>query len=109
MTATFRDHSYASFVALFGDDDEIHLLPHGLYVGLVRGEAAATAFAGRTMTVLDWHVALDAQGEPREVVGETLTPISVDDQGRVNAGSWPAGRPNRLTSPPTQGAPHEHP
>ncbi|WP_119291850.1 hypothetical protein [Azohydromonas sediminis] len=81
---------YASYTALLGDGDEVHLLPHGLYVALARGDAQGPSFAGRTMTLLDWHVALDADGLPLDVVGETTTPVTFDAAGRVD---WKAPVP----------------
>jgi hypothetical protein len=74
---------HASYTALLGDGDELHLLPHALYVALVTGQAQGAGFAGRTMTLLDWRVALDAAGNPLQVVGETRTAVGFDA-----GGSW---------------------
>lgn len=74
----------AAYTALLGDGDELHLLPHALYVALVTGQSQGAALAGRTMTLLDWHVALDDEGNPIEVVGETTTPLTFDADGRVD-------------------------
>lgn len=89
MNDTTHRH-YASYTALLARDDEVHLLPHGLYVALARGDAQGPSFAGRSMTLLDWHVALDAEGRPLDVVGETTTPVTFDAEGRID---WKAPVP----------------
>ena len=83
--------SFGSYTALLGHGDEVHLLPHGLYVALARGDAQAPSFAGRTMTLLDWHVELDHAGRALKVVGETTTPVTFDADGRVD---WKATVPD---------------
>ena len=92
---------HASYTALLGDGDELHLLPHALYVALVTGQAQGAGFAGRTMTLLDWRVALDEAGNPVEVVGETTTPLTFDADGRVD---WKAAVPPGCPAEPAPGA-----
>ena len=74
---------HASYVALLDNAQDVHPLPHALYVSLARGESAAADFAGRTMTLADWYVRL-RNGEPDVVVNETYTLITFDAQGRAD-------------------------
>jgi hypothetical protein len=80
---------HASYVALLDDAQEVHPLPHALYLSLVRGDGVAPDFAGQTMTLADWYVRL-RNGEPDVVVNETYTPITFDEYGRAD---WTATVP----------------
>lgn len=73
---------HGSYVFLLDEEQHIHPLPHGVYVALVRGEAAAPEFAGRTMRVADWYVRL-VNDEPVEVINETYGTIVFDAAGRA--------------------------
>lgn len=73
---------HASYVFLLDALGGVHPLPHGLYVDLVRGEAAAPEFAGRTLRLADWYVRL-ASGAPVAVINESYAPIAFGPDGRI--------------------------
>jgi hypothetical protein len=75
------DHT--TYVALLDDLEGVHLLPHALYVALVRGDGEAPDFAGRTMTLADWYVRLKDRALDI-VVNETYTPITFNAKGKVD-------------------------
>jgi hypothetical protein len=75
------DVAYASYVFLL-DDDDVHAIPHALYVALATGQASAAALAGQTLRLADWYVRLK-DGEPDAVVNETYDLLRLDAQGRV--------------------------
>lgn len=77
-----KESAYASFVFLLDSSDEVHPVPHGLYVALARGEATIEAMAGRTLRVADWYVRLNG-GAPETVVNETYSLVLFDEQGRA--------------------------
>lgn len=60
-----KESAYASFVFLLDSSDEVHPVPHGLYVALARGDATIEAMAGRTLRVADWYVRLNG-GRPKQ-------------------------------------------
>lgn len=80
---------HASYVFLLDAQGEVHPLPHALYVALVRGEATAPDFAGKTLRLAEWYVRLK-RGEPESVVNETYGLITFDVQGRVDWSATPA-------------------
>jgi hypothetical protein len=77
-----KDSSYASFVFLLDSNDEVHPIPHGLYVALARGEATIEALAGQTLRLADWYVRLK-EGAPYSVVNETYSLLLFDAQGHA--------------------------
>lgn len=83
---------HASRAFLLDDAGGIHPLPHGIYVALVRGEAAVPQFAGRTLRLAEWYLRLH-DDEPAAVVNETYALLSIDRDGRADWSATPAPRP----------------
>ncbi len=78
---------HASYVFLL-DADSIHAVPHGLYVALARGLAAAPALAGQSLRLADWFVQLK-DGEPASVVNESYSQLRFDASGYVDRATTP--------------------
>lgn len=74
---------YASRAFLLDGTGETHPLPHGVYLALVRGEAAAPQFAGQTLRLAEWYLRLH-DDEPTEIVNETYTFLVIDHEGRAD-------------------------
>jgi hypothetical protein len=74
---------HASYAFLLDEHGTVHPLPHRVYVALVRGEAAAPQFAGRTLRLAEWYVRLQAD-EPKSVVNETYALLAIDREGRAD-------------------------
>lgn len=83
---------HASRAFLLDDAGGIHPLPHGVYVALVRGEAAVPQFAGQTLRLAEWYLRLHGD-EPAAVVNETYALLSIDRDGRADWHATPAPRP----------------
>lgn len=86
--------AHASYVFLLDEQGEVHPLPHSLYVALVRNEATATDFAGRTLRITEWYVRLKG-GEPETVVNENYALIKFDEEGRVDWSATPSFHTHR--------------
>lgn len=86
--------AHASYVFLLDEQGGVHPLPHSLYVALVRNEAAAPDFAGRTLRLTEWYVRLE-RGEPETVVNENYGLIKFDEEGRVDWAATPAFHTHR--------------
>ncbi len=65
------------------DNDTVLPLTHERYVALVRGEAAATEFAGHRYILVDWYLRLD-RGQAEAVVNETCSWLVFDGQGAID-------------------------
>ncbi len=65
------------------NQDDVQPLPHGRYVALARGEAAATEFAGHRFILVDWYLRL-ACGQPKAVINETYSWLVFDAQGLLD-------------------------
>src|SRR5512139_246474 len=92
---------HASYAFLLDEYGAVHPLPHGVYVALVRGEAATPQFAGKTLRLAEWYVRLQA-GEPESLVNETYALLAIDRDGRADWSATPSIRPHH---PGTDAAP----
>lgn len=84
-----EDATHASYIFLLDESSGVHPLPHGLYVALVRGQAAAEAMAEQTLRLADWYVRLK-NGTPDVVINETYSLVRFDAQGRVDPAHAPS-------------------
>ena len=82
---------HASYVFLLDADSGIHAVPHGLYVALARGLAAAPALAGQTLRLADWFVQLK-DGAPDSVVNESYSQLRFGADGYVDRAATPIVR-----------------
>lgn len=73
---------HRSFQFLLSDAGVIPLA-HDTFVALMRGEAAAAAFAGQTLRLADWYVRMEGE-VPAQVVNESYTWLPVDAGGRAD-------------------------
>src|SRR5512139_2997347 len=80
---------HASYAFLLDEYGAVHPLPHGVYVALVRGEAATPQFAGKTLRLAEWYVRLKAD-QPETVVNETYALLSIDREGRADWSATPS-------------------
>jgi hypothetical protein len=83
---------HASYVFLLDADSGIHAVPHGLYVALARGLAAAPALAGQTLRLADWFVQLK-DGAPDSVVNESYSELRFSADGYVDRATMQVARP----------------
>lgn len=93
---------HASYVFLLDADSSIHAVPHGLYVALARGFAAAPVLAGQTLRLADWFVQLK-DGEPDSVVNESYSQLRFDANGYVDRATTPVARPNHAEGAAVRG------
>jgi len=94
-----RDEArHASYIFLLDEWGEVHPLPHTLYVALVRDEATAPDFAGKTLRLAEWYVRIEGE-EPESVVNETYCLIAFDAKGRADLSKTPSVHPHRPDSP----------
>ena len=82
---------HASYVFLLDASNGVHTVPHGLYVALARGVAAAPALAGQTLRLADWFVQLK-DGLPDSVVNESYSQLRFDANGYVDFSMQPVDR-----------------
>ena len=80
-------HDYASYVFLLSEQ-EVHPIPHALYVALARAQGASAHLAGRSFRLVDWQVR-QRQGRPEAVVREWYGWVRFDEEGRFDPS--PAG------------------
>lgn len=80
---------HATYVALLDEAGGVLPLSNALDLALVCGDDDAPDFAGRTMTLADWHVRLDERMLDF-VVNETYTPLTFDSRGKID---WTATIP----------------
>lgn len=94
---------YASRAFLIDDAGGVHPLSHGVYVALVRGDAAVPAFANKTLRLAEWYLRMHG-GEPTAIVNETYTLLSIDGEGHAD---WhaPPGLPLPSGASATSGNP----
>lgn len=97
-TLTAVSARHASYVFLLDEQGEVHPLPHTLYVALVRDEATAADFAGKTLRLAEWYVRIEGE-EPESVVNETYCLIAFDAKGRVDWSKTPSFHPHRPDIP----------
>jgi hypothetical protein len=88
---------HASYAFLLEEQGAVHPLPHGVYVALVRGEAATPQFAGKTLRLAEWYVRLQAD-EPESLVNETYALLTIDRDGRADWSATPSSHPHRPDS-----------
>lgn len=95
---------HASYAFLLDDAGGVHPLPHRVYVALVRGEAAAPQFAGRTLRLAEWYLRLH-DDEPATVVNETYALLTIDRDGRADWAATPAFDPDAPDAAAASGNP----
>ena len=94
---------HASYVFLLDADSGVHAVPHGLYVALARGLAAAPALAGQTLRLADWFVQLKG-GAPDSVVNESYSQLRFCADGYVDRATMQVARPGHPDAATVPGA-----
>lgn len=87
---------FKTIIFFLSSSEGIKQIDQEEYVRLVRGEQAAPEYAGQTVRVADWYVAL-RNGRFAEVENETYSFLSFDRTGRV----IPPGREEEVGDTPT--------
>ena len=82
-TPAISEAAHETRLFVLDTDNRATLLAHARYVALVRQQASAPEFAGRSLMLVDWYLRLAAHG-PEAVVNETCSWLVFDASGRLD-------------------------